>query len=187
MRGQLSHHINVRCLVCMFGVWYTHLCLMDMCALSGVYAGIHLWDQAWTKEWIAYRLFVGAENSVSWDVTLCPGRWRYHWEPFTEHCSITPQTTEISTARTSYFCIHMGHSKHLCSLKTYDCHNLWISKKIESQIRCCFPAGWYVSYECSVIFLWVGLWWYSICLLNLDIKLAQRYPDFAWFFYTVTF
>jgi hypothetical protein len=118
MRGHLSQHINVQHLVCMFGVWYTCLCLTDMCAVSSVCAGIHLWDQAWTKEWIAYRFFVGVENSVSWDVTLYIWRWRYPWELFTEHCSITSHTTEICTARTN-FCIHMGHSKHSCSLQTY--------------------------------------------------------------------
>ena len=29
------------------------------------------------------------------------------------------------------------------------CHNLWIGKKIKIQIRCCFPAGQNVPYECS--------------------------------------
>lgn len=153
-------HLIITCYAwCACVAFDTHmLCLVAFFAVSDMhmFRNIYLWDLAWVKEWSAYRLIIGDENSVVWDIMMYSWRWRYHssskcWEQFTQHCSKHPRQLNLQQLchknLKSYIC--KGCSKHVCLLKTYAYHDLWISKEIGTQINCCFPTGQHVFCEYS--------------------------------------
>lgn len=82
----------------------------------------------------------------------------------------------------------MERSKHLCSLKTYDFVTIYESVRkskyksdaISSRTVCTLWMFRF-SYSCELACSDRGKL-YSICLLNLDIKVVWRYPDFVWFY-----